>query len=92
MSETVRLGAIICFSAILLFSLVSTVVDGADQQAVAAVATTSIVIDGDPSDWEQYEPVHMDGRHDARGAVDFVGMRVFANDSYLYILVVVDEA
>jgi len=52
---------------------------------------TEVVLDGDPSDWAGYDIIS-DSRSDARGDVEITGLRVFTNDSYLYVLVEVDDS
>ena len=52
---------------------------------------TEIVLDGDPSDWVDYD-ILTDSRFDARGDVEITWVRVFANDSYLYVLVEIDAS
>ena len=57
----------------------------------SAATNTEIVLDGDPGDWVNYD-ILTDSGSDARGEVEITGLRVFANDSYLYVLVEIDDS
>ncbi len=83
-----RLGVAVLFGAFVLgFAWMCIVANEPD----GATAYTEIVLDGDPSDWTDYD-ILIDSRFDARGDVEITGLRVFANDSYLYVLVEIDAA
>ena len=54
---------------------------------------TNIVIDGDGSDWDQYESVKYDLRGDApQGSPDILEVNAFNNDHYFYIMIREDTA
>jgi sugar lactone lactonase YvrE len=52
------------------------------------VVTTRIEIDGDPSDWENYDVLSSDpeGDHEG-GGFDIAALRAITNDKYLYVLI-----
>lgn len=53
----------------------------------ASPGETSIVIDGDPSDWEGYPVLLEDPIGDGTGQVDVKSIRAFTNDRFVYLLV-----
>ena len=88
MKELLRFGAAVLFGILIIwFAWIFICVGETDETPVY----TEIVLDGDPSDWTDYD-VLSDSPFDARGDVEITGLRVFANDSYLYVLVEIDAA
>lgn len=79
------------FSVVLLGALLLGLAFGIGTACHGETTYTEVVLDGDPSDWGKYD-ILSDSRSDARGDVEITGLRVFANDSYLYVLVEVDAS
>jgi DNA-binding beta-propeller fold protein YncE len=53
---------------------------------------TQLTIDGDPSDWANYEVLINDPKGDHQnGGFDIAATRAFANDQYLYVLIETHE-
>jgi len=88
MKDLPRFGAAVLFGMLIIgFAWIFMCVGETDETP----AYTEIVLDGDPSDWTDYA-VFSDSPFDARGDVEITGLRVFANDSYLYVLVEIDAS
>ena len=69
-------------------NVVQNVVELTPEKEEPELTTTQITINGDPSDWKNYEILFTDLEGDNQGGgFDIAVVRAFINDQYLYILI-----
>ena len=64
-----------------------TIIEPSPTPEEPELIVTQLTIDGDPSDWADYEVLITDPEGDHQdGGFDIAAVRAFANDQYLYVL------